>query len=308
MVQQTLQDWEMIIVDDGSTDDSLNIAQRHAANDTRIKAIPRSRTPKGACTCRNEGLELARGEFVIFLDSDDLLKPSCLQERIQRFNEAPENDFIACYPEIFNEEPGDSNEIWGRVYTDYLGGFLDKAAWITIAVTWRTDWVRKLGGWKEGLPSFQDWELHIRALIKQPRYGVFAEARDAYLRRGTDLRISGQSQRDKEHLQSRRQLAVDIFDQLVANDLLNPKRKQSLVKQFLRTGLLSSLANDPENARDCTRQISNLGLIESPLTLQAVQLYAAFEQSKFFRLPIIAQTLRRAVKLLFMPFVAKYIL
>ena len=299
----------MIIVDDGSTDDSLEFAQRHAVNEPRIKVLSRSRSPKGACTCRNEGLELAQGEFVIFLDSDDLFKPDCLKERLRRFGETPESDFIVCFPEIFYEEPGDSEMTWGQVHPeDYLSGFLEKSAWITIAVTWRTDWLRKIGGWRESLPSYQDWELHIRALIHEPRFQVFAEARDAYLRRGTDTRISGQSERSKKHLQSRKELIVEIFDQLVASGKLNTKRKQSLTKQLLLIGLLSSRSGDQKNRKECTKQIDTLKLVESPLKMRTIQLYAAFERSNFFRLPVISQTLRRAVKLLFIALIPAYVL
>ena len=299
----------MIIVDDGSTDDSLEIARRHTVDEPRVKVLSRSKSPKGACSCRNEGLELAQGEFVIFLDSDDLLNPNCLKERLQRFDKSQENDFIVCFPEIFHKEPGDSEMTWGQVYPgDYLDGFLERAAWITVAVTWRTDWLRKIGGWREGLPSYQDWELHIRALIHEPRFQVFAEARDAYLRRGVETRISGQSEKSNEHLRSRKELIVEIFDQLVASNKLNRKRKQLLAKQLLLIGLLSSLSGDQKNGKECTKQIDTLKLVESPLKMRTIQLYAAFERSKFFRLPVIFKTLRPTVKLLFMAFIPAYVL
>src|SRR5688500_10558850 len=83
LIQETLQSiidqiypyWEAIIVDDGSTDGSYDLVLKIAESDRRIKAFRRDREPKGAPVCRNIGVTKSAGQFLIFLDSDDLLAP-----------------------------------------------------------------------------------------------------------------------------------------------------------------------------------------------------------------------------------------
>lgn len=69
VLQQSLQDWELLCVDDGSTDDSLKMLREFAARDSRIKV--HTQENQGAGVARNKGLQIARGEFVAFLDADD---------------------------------------------------------------------------------------------------------------------------------------------------------------------------------------------------------------------------------------------
>jgi len=70
--RQTFTDWELLVVDDGSTDGSRDIAERAAAADSRIVVVPPSPEHKGAGAARNRGLAAATAEFIAFLDADDL--------------------------------------------------------------------------------------------------------------------------------------------------------------------------------------------------------------------------------------------
>lgn len=78
---QTFQNWELIIVDDCSTDNTNVLANDYAKEDGRIKII---KAPKngGVAAARNIGLEYAQGEYIAFLDSDDLWKPSKLEKQL----------------------------------------------------------------------------------------------------------------------------------------------------------------------------------------------------------------------------------
>jgi len=81
VLSQTYENWEMIIVDDCSQDNSLAIAENYAAVDQRIRAF---KLPKnsGAAAARNAAIKVARGRFVAFLDSDDLWVPKKLEKQI----------------------------------------------------------------------------------------------------------------------------------------------------------------------------------------------------------------------------------
>lgn len=78
---QTYENWEMIIVDDVSTDQSAQIVQQYAAEDTRIKYL-RHEKNAGVARARNTALKAAQGRYVAFLDSDDLWKNEKLEKQL----------------------------------------------------------------------------------------------------------------------------------------------------------------------------------------------------------------------------------
>lgn len=82
VVEQFYCDWEIIIVDDCSTDRSYEIAQQYSSKDNRIKAI-RLNQNSGAAIARNTGIKLAQGRYIAFLDSDDIWLPNKLEIQIK---------------------------------------------------------------------------------------------------------------------------------------------------------------------------------------------------------------------------------
>ena len=81
IVKQDYKDYEMILINDGSTDRSLEIIQRLAERNTRIRV--ESIVNEGVSHARNKGIELANGEYVLFMDADDMHEENTLQQQCQ---------------------------------------------------------------------------------------------------------------------------------------------------------------------------------------------------------------------------------
>jgi len=178
LLAQTDVRWEARLVDDGSTDDSMGVIQRYADRDARFVVKQRTRSEKGASVCRNEGLSESRGRYVVFLDSDDLLAPHAVAQRIEALQARPGLDLLISQTRLFHDTPGDRDTYW-NAYSDEPDTqrfFLGDPVWGTAAGTWRRGFIESLGGFNEHATIWQDWELHCRALMRQPRYDKLEQA------------------------------------------------------------------------------------------------------------------------------------
>ena len=100
VLNQTFRDWELIVVDDGSTDQTPSVLQERY--DSRIIYIYQEN--QGESAARNRGLYSATGEYVAFLDSDDLWHPKKLQRQIEVFAEKPELGLVSTQAYWINYE------------------------------------------------------------------------------------------------------------------------------------------------------------------------------------------------------------
>lgn len=91
---QTVQDWELIVIDDGSKDSTADILREMAAADERIRFLQNEKN-SGASYTRNRAIELASGEWIAFLDSDDLWRPEKLEKQLAMAEAHP--DMVICY-------------------------------------------------------------------------------------------------------------------------------------------------------------------------------------------------------------------
>jgi teichuronic acid biosynthesis glycosyltransferase TuaG len=102
VIAQTYKNWEMIIVDDCSTDASFDIALNYAAKDERIK-VYRTEQNCGAALARNKAIKLSQGEYLAFLDSDDIWLPEKIERQLQ-FMRENNSDFSFTEYEHFNDK------------------------------------------------------------------------------------------------------------------------------------------------------------------------------------------------------------
>lgn len=105
VIGQTYQNWELIVADDGSKDNSVQIIQEFCNKDSRIKLIThKNNANKGLPETVKFALENATGEYVAFLESDDIWHKDNLQEKIQALEKYPNADFIFNGVEYFGDE------------------------------------------------------------------------------------------------------------------------------------------------------------------------------------------------------------
>lgn len=81
VINQTYQNWELLLIDDGSKDNTLDLVSNLAIENTKIRLF-KNKTNVGAALTRNKGIEAAKGDYIAFLDADDLWKPNKLETQI----------------------------------------------------------------------------------------------------------------------------------------------------------------------------------------------------------------------------------
>ena len=169
---QTFAGWEAIVIDDHSDDGTVELLQSVSASDQRFRFLQADEQQRGAPAARNLGARESRGRYVVFLDSDDLLAPHCLEQRVGFMDEHPELDFCVSPCGLFHDVPGDASLRWnvddGRDDLDRL--LAGDVPWQTSGPTWRRESLSKFGPWDETVLAGQDWEFHIRALCAGLRY------------------------------------------------------------------------------------------------------------------------------------------
>jgi glycosyltransferase involved in cell wall biosynthesis len=232
---QTFGDWEAIIVDDHSEDNSVQVARSYAQSDNRIRVVSRQGQRKGGNICRNEGLALARGDYVIFLDSDDLLSEECLEHRIAGMDNAPECGYGVFQTELFRQNIGDRGVLWNTfAEANDLHRFLSlDTVWITTGPIWRKDSIAQLGGFDEHSLNFQDWYLHVRALISGIKY-FKNQKRDNFHRHdyAAGKTITDISNRQIDHLNSRAQVFAKTWRNLRDAGLFNDETRFRLAGAY----------------------------------------------------------------------------
>jgi glycosyltransferase involved in cell wall biosynthesis len=173
--QQTSANFELLIIDDCSNDATVSIAKEFAENDSRIKLFAQTEN-RGANFCRNLGLKQAQGEYVIFLDADDLLAPHCLEERTALAATHPEANLFVFTMGVFYRKVGDDVHQWRPVASKPLQKFLSHdLPWSIMQPLWKRDLLLQLKGFDEDFDRMQDVELNTRALL-HPTTKFFQEA------------------------------------------------------------------------------------------------------------------------------------
>jgi glycosyltransferase involved in cell wall biosynthesis len=157
---QTLADWEWCLVDDGSAQPEIRLALESAAEaDARIRVAHRS-TNGGIVAASNDALAMARGEFVAFLDHDDLLAPNALEQMAATIDVAPDIDYV------YSDEThvhADGTEFAHFPKPDWSPERFRSSMYTCHLSVMRRDVITDVGGFRAGYDGSQDHDLILRA-------------------------------------------------------------------------------------------------------------------------------------------------
>ena len=190
-LEQTWPEKELIIVDDGSTDDSLAIARSCEAPNVQVI----SQQNQGACAARNRALQEAQGDYIQFLDADDLMSPHKIETQVRQLESTPRAVAASRWARFY-EQIGDGphGPVPNRIPSP------DPLTWLILAQrgkammpshAWLTP--RKLideaGQWDESILKNQDGEFFARVLLKADEI-VFCPNATVYYRSGIATSVS----------------------------------------------------------------------------------------------------------------------
>lgn len=166
ILNQTYKNWECIVVNDGSTDDTRKVTQSYTKKDERFKYFYQSN--KGVSVARNRGIKKCRGKYIQLLDADDFIAPEKIKNQLKCFNANPSIDIVYSEYQCFNNEDRSKTWIYSRVHLekDSLKDFAkywEKGLSIPIhCFLYKKTCFDKWGLFDESfLPSQEDWDSHL---------------------------------------------------------------------------------------------------------------------------------------------------
>ncbi len=180
LLQQTYAAIEIIVVDDHSSDNTTAVIERLSKQDQRIQYYQRPVTKvKGANACRNFGLKMAKGEYVKWIDSDDLLSANAIELQLKEIKSA-NADLCICKTSIFSDEQNLSSvKNWGDITKPFTpnGFMVDGLRFHTCSALWKSSFFEDSSPWDEAQMNSQEWLMHFQQLCK----GVNTVKCDEYL-------------------------------------------------------------------------------------------------------------------------------
>lgn len=242
IVNQTYEKWECIIVDDGSTDSSLDVALGYAKKDNRFKVYSRPwYKKKGANSCRNYGFKLSQGEFIQWFDSDDLMMTEMIQNKIVAFKSF-NSDIVVCGAGFFSSllsnssldelnislEPKTNNPAF-----EYFAGnfwFGTPQAMLRRIIVSNLPYI-----FNERLKRNQETELYVRCLLYDFKFYYLNRADILVRQHDSSISSNYLILSESERLELDLAAYVSLFMEFKNREKINPEIQKYFSEYFLRS-------------------------------------------------------------------------
>jgi glycosyltransferase involved in cell wall biosynthesis len=176
ILAQTFQDWECLVIDDQSTDNTYEVIKEYAARDSRIKVFQRpNNRPKSHPTCRNIGYENSTGELVQTFDSDDLLAPQFFETVVRLMDENSDAEYVLCPNTTFADSLNNYFSSYSLPPNTSKASLLEQVLSFTLSINtpapvWRRSLLERCEMlWREGLKKGVDFDFNVRTMIVAKR-------------------------------------------------------------------------------------------------------------------------------------------
>ncbi|SIN81445.1 glycosyltransferase family 2 protein [Algoriphagus halophilus] len=173
---QTFTDWECVLVDDHSTDDSFKVLEEYSKADPRFRVYSRPNDRvKGGCACRNFGFEQSKGEFIQYFDSDDLMLQNMIKEKVELLSAGKELDFVVTKMGKFFKNGAFLAPEYSLHSNNFIQDFLTyQIFFLTPGPLFKRNFLAKFPiHFSEKLERRQEREFYSRLILSRPRFKVF---------------------------------------------------------------------------------------------------------------------------------------
>lgn len=194
ILKQTHQDWECIVADDKSTDNTKDVIERYSVNDNRIRYMLNNRS-KGAQGARNTGILASTGEWVVLFDSDNVMHPDFLEKCVDVLKSG-NIDVVNTWSNVIDSKTGETIRYFqwvsnGDIYEGLLRGkcYVDNSSTVI-----RKNKLMEVELLSEDCPAFQEWDTHIR-ISRNARYKTIEKCLIDYYAGAADA-ISSDKRKD----------------------------------------------------------------------------------------------------------------
>jgi glycosyltransferase involved in cell wall biosynthesis len=267
-------DAEFILVDDGSTDGTLELARslQESYDKDRIVVIPLGGN-QGAQVARNRGMEQARGETILFCDSDDVLVTSGVKELAETLTQNPGLAYAYGQVSMTDEDLKPLEDV-GSIGSTFENSPYEMAGyhWHTMGALYRKSYLDKVGPWNPALTGSQDWEYQARVKLMGGR-GLFVDTLVGYWRQHKGGRV-GASKFRPDYVRSVVTACDVILSRARREGKCDRSLQRRLAKKLIIHALESGAHGDLSLRRHCLSHAATavLGDLVFSLVIEGMQL------------------------------------
>lgn len=239
LVEQSYRPLEIVVVDDGSTDDTPEILRNFSEKLTNSELTLKLLTTdnQGAQKARNLGFKESRGDYISFMDSDDLTCNDGFSVLVNTLKNNLSLDFAYGKVSVISlnqDDPDFKERTVGEVYGD-SSSLISGYHWHTMGAVYSRALLNRVGPWNENLTGSQDWEFQGRVKLSADKR-QFSDCLVGYWRQHSGDRV-GTSAFRKDYVDSVIKACFSLWDLSEKNDVLSKQLQRNLGKKIFRHSL-----------------------------------------------------------------------